>query len=304
LDISIEYCVLNTIKVFIELLNHFFSKMTQVNVRFLLFPSGKEFSRKFSIDTYFKDMNKIVFEEWPTYLQPIHSIEEIRMIHSGKIIEENKTVREVFNISVGDHEPSVTVHIAIKRKPIPVPSTQEAPKEQNMETEEDIHFHFCTVDEEEAGMMNSIFDRKKGEDGKISVEEAEKFLKIFWQWMRKNNIKGSNEEFPARELQSIKLNLIGSSERINCDQFRQIFYLFDNNSFSSQACPHGEKERVKVAVQHLHTSTRSDLPFATQVFENVFSSLDRDSDGILSCREVELLYYTYSTHIMCDQEAL
>jgi len=272
------------------------------NVRFLLFPSGKEFCKIFPVTSTFKEVKSSLFQEWPTNLQVLSCLEDLRLIHSGRIIEDEQTVKDVFKIREEDPNPSVTVHIAIKRSqpvhteptPVPAPTHSE---------EEDLHFHLCSVDEEEVSMLSAVFNKKKGRDSKIAFAEVERFIKTYWQWMKRNNYKGSNESFPDSELQRLKTKILGTADRLTDDQFRQFFYLFDNPCGNEATCPHGEKMRVKLATQILHQSIKPNSEFATEVFDNVFSAIDRDADGVLSCRELELLYYMYSTHMMNETEA-
>jgi len=273
------------------------------NVRFLLFPSGKEFNKAFPVTSTFKSVKNSLFQEWPQSFQPLNSVEDIRLIHSGKIIEDEQTVKDVFKIRDEDTNINVTVHIAIKRtQPAYVPP--EAPQETQSEEGEEIHFHFCSVDEEEASLLSTVFNKKKGQDSKIAFSEVEKFIKVYWTWMKRNNHKATDEQFPVNEMLSLKTKIVGDSDRLTDDQFRQFFYLFDNPFKSNESkCPHGEKMRVKIATHILHQSINPDSEFANDIFNDVFEAIDRDSDGVLSCSELELLYYMYSTRVMLTQEA-
>jgi len=272
------------------------------NIRFLIFPSGKEFSRTFTTSSTFQTVKNSLLREWPNDLQPPKCVEDLRLIHSGRVIEDEKTVKDVFKIRDNDPNPSVTVHITIKRTQpvyVPPPSTAEPPQTE----EEDCHFHLCSVDEEEVNMLSTVFDKKKGQDSKIPFSEVEKFIKMYWRWMKTNKHKGAEEPFPENELLSLKSKILGDSDRLTNDQFRQFFYLFDNPAGASeQSCPHGEKARVKMSTQMLHQSIKPDSEFATEVFNDVFEAIDRDADGILSCRELELLYYMYSTRMLAPTE--
>jgi hypothetical protein len=46
-------------------------------------------------------------------------------------------------------------------------------------------------------------------------------------------------------MMSVKKSVVGSRKRVSLIEFRQIFFLFDNNT-STQTCPHGATDRVKV----------------------------------------------------------
>jgi len=274
------------------------------NIRFLLFPSGKDFSKTFCVTSTFQSVKNSLFEEWPTHLQPLTSLDDLRLVHSGKMIEDEQTIKDVFKFRDDDPNPSATVHIAIKRPVTPVaPSVapQEAPADNPDDVE--IHYHFCCVDEEEVNMLTAIYNRKKGQDSKISFTEVEKFLRSYWQWMKRSNLKSNDDSFPDSELNSLRTKILGSSDRLTEDQFRQFFYLFDNHLGTETHCPHGEKMRAKMAAQTLHQSIKPGSEFPTDVFENVFEAIDRDADGVLTCKELELLYYTYSTRIMTETEA-
>jgi len=265
----------------------------QANVRFLLFPSGKEFTKTFPVITTFQRVKQTIFNDWPQHLPSVSSVEDIRLIHSGRIIEGQQTVQEVFKIT--ENDASITVHITIKRSSS---TPQLAPVEpSHTEEEEDLHFHFCGIDEEEVSMIAVVFDKKKGQDNKIAFSEVEKFLKSYWTWMKRNNHKDTHAEFPSDTLSTLRTKLIGQETRISKDQLRQFFYLFDNAA-PEQKCPHGEKLRVKFSTQQLHYTILPESEFASDVFDTVFNDVDKDADGILTCKELELLYYMYSTRIM------
>jgi len=274
------------------------------NIRFLLFPSAKEFTKTFPVTSTFETVKRSLFEEWPNHFQPITCVGDMRLIHSGKVIEDEQTVKDVFKIRDEDPSPSVTVHIAIKRsQPVPVATNpQPVPPEVPTDADEEVHYHCCAVDEQEVNMLSTVFNRKKGQDSKIPFAEVAKFFKEYFLWMKRNNYKGSEEKFPIAELMSLKTKILGTSDRLTDDQFRQFFYLFDNKSEEGVRCPHGEKMRVKLATQLIHQSIKPDSEFPTEVFENVFEAIDRDADGVLSCRELELLYYMYSTRMMTETE--
>jgi len=268
----------------------------QANIRFLLFPSGKEFTNTFPIEMTFQQVKSSLFNNWPQHLPTVSSVDELRLIHSGKIIDENQTVKEVFKITTEDNV-SITVHIAIKKIQIPS-SLPQADIIPQTEEEEDMHHHFCGIDEEEVNMISVIFEKKKGKDDKLLFTEVEKFLRTYWTWMKRNNFKDSNQEFPSSYFLSLKTELIGNNDRLTKDEFRQLFYLFDNAAPEQRKCPHGEKPRVRFATQQIHYSIAPDSEFVDSVFDHVFATVDRDSDGILSCRELELLYYMYSARMM------
>ncbi len=55
---------------------------------------------------------------------------------------------------------------------------------------------------------------------------------------------------------------------------------------------------LQFSTQQLHRAILPETDFAADVFDTVFNDVDRDADGVLSCQELELLYYMYSTRIM------
>jgi len=267
----------------------------QATVRFLLFPSGQEVTKVFPIETTFLVVKNTLCNEWPTNFPAMSTNDELRLIHSGKMIEEKQTVQEVFKITSQDNT-SVTVHIAIKKnttKPAPAPTQQPTPvaSECCNHSEEELHFHYCPINEEEVSMVARIFEKKKGTDGKMLFTEVEKFLKTYWNWMKRNNFKQATSAFPAQQLAELKQKLAGDSDRLTKDEFREFFYLFDNSDTPEQKCPHGEKLRVQFATRILHSSIDPETEFKADIFDCVFATVDRDADGILSCSELELLYY-------------
>jgi len=73
--------------------------------------------------------------------------------------------------------------------------------------------------------------------------------------------------------------------------------LFDNNS-SPESCPHGTKERVLRATEQLHRTISPTESIKNETFEQIFKRIDKDSDGVLSCRELELFYYLYTLEVI------
>jgi hypothetical protein len=49
--------------------------------------------------------------------------------------------------------------------------------------------------------------------------------------------------------------------------------------------------------EELHKSLHPDSQLNAGMFENVFRSVDADGDGVLTCQEMELLFYLYSIQI-------
>jgi len=118
---------------------------------------------------------------------------------------------------------------------------------------------------------------------------------------------------------------------IDFHQFLEIFFLFDNNT-PEHACPHGERQRVKRSTEELYksmvvmftsqasseqgSSSSSSLmeieisqnvrettmanEFPGCCFDELFSEIDSDGDSILSCQEVELLYYLFAASSYCS----
>jgi len=163
-----------------------------------------------------------------------------------------------------------------------------------------VHFHGCFFNEDEAQQVAIVFDKKKGADNMMEFTDVHMFLRHYWKWLGSNNHRGTDDKFPMDRLMSVKKQVVGSRKRVTLNEFRQIFFLFDNNS-PTHTCPHGAKDRVQRATEELHRSIEPDEVFQNEKFNRMFSTFDKDNDGSLSCSELELFYYMYTLETMQQQ---
>jgi len=179
-----------------------------------------------------------------------------------------------------------------------LPKQQNAAETEHTEEElsDSFHFHGCFFNQEELTEMTTIFNRKKGTDDKMSFSDVQSFLKVYWKWMERNKYH-EGQDFPTETLSEIKKKLLSGTERVSFEQFLEIFFLFDCRT-PEDVCPHGEKPRVHRATEELHKCITEDS-FQEETFEKIFGKMDTDSDGRLSCKEVELFFYLYCVELSC-----
>jgi len=276
-----------------------------ISVRFLVFPKGKEFTHCLHIDDRWEDVQKSVFQLWPKDMDSLTSAEELRFIYSGRVVCLQSTVFDVLKDCSKDT--IVTVHIVIKRNSSPISQLQDntltQTPNQNADStnEEDLsdsfHFHGCFFNEEEVTEMKTIFEKKKGTDDKMCFSAVQQFLKVYWTWMKRNKYLEEQKQFPTEIVSSIKQKVVGDKDKVSLEQFLQLFFLFDCRT-PEEICPHGEKLRVQRATAELHRCI-SEASFSEETFERIFRGVDRDSDGMLSCREMELFFYLYCVNFCC-----
>jgi len=291
--------------------------------KFIVFPTQQEFSRTLPLVTTFKDIRNIFVTEQPKELNGVQSVDQMRFIHSGQLITDNKTLADIHKNCKDKSQ--VTLHMVInKTTAVPQPvvlnnsplnndinninnssannnnnNTSTETQQAQMELEEwarSIHFHGCFFNEAEANQVQIVFEKKKGNDGLMEFTDVHMFLRSYWKWMTINRHRAESELFPMDHMMKVKKQVIQSRRRLSLAEFRQIFFLFDNNS-SEELCPHGNKERVKIATEKLHQSIDPNGSFIIDKFESLFRHLDKDSDETLSCRELELFYYLYTLEI-------
>lgn len=264
------------------------------------------------------ELKQLLQENWSKDSPPIVDLENLKLIHSGKVVEKHTTVADllastqdgvslvinVFNRSVSASR-SVPLPNPFSGKAapspdesLPKPSEEELKSNAPIEWGENIHFHGCFFNEEEAAQVKMVFDKKKSANGKISKREVEKFLRAYWNWMKHNpEYKGHDSEFPLAQFEEVYDRVaVDKEEFMTCNQFRSVFFLFDNNT-PDEKCPHGAKDRVKQASEQLQQAIAPNLEFPNTLFELLFAQIDRDSDGLLGCQEMELLYYLFSLEV-------
>jgi len=265
---------------------------TLVEIRFLVFPTGRSFHQNLDVALTWGQAKLLVFQKWNQEWGSADSSDSMKFIHAGRVLADNTKIEEVATIST---ESIVTVHVVVKKTQPQVTPTNAHVVEETATAQQDdiwdsnIHFHGCTFSEEEVSELRFVFSKRKGDDGKMTTTDVNKFLQHYWKWMKQQKYKDT-ENFPVDELQRIQRRILSPDEqRVTCDQFLQIFFLFDNHT-PDDCCPHGAKSRVERATQELHKCVKPDSQFASQIFDTVFRKIDADNDGTLSCKEVELFF--------------
>jgi len=276
-------------------------------IRFLLFPKGEQILKSFVPTTSFGEIKSKLLEEWPKDFDPITSIDDMKFIHSGRVIENTQVIQDTLKPS--NTADPVTVHLVLHRPsqssttPTPPSSTVEespisAPStpSTNDSAAPEIHFHGSMFSETDAERLRALFDTKKGDDNKIAFLDLYKFIRMYWNWTASNNLRDSNQQFPMTKLMNLKRSIIGTSDRVSCEQFVQIYFLFDAQS-NGQNCPDGSMSRVKMAVERLHQNMQPNTTFPEETFNQLFTSVDTNADGQLDCDQIDLLFYLYSLQV-------
>jgi len=272
-------------------------------VRFLVFPKGKNFVRNFIPTDNILIVKQTLFQNWPSEFDPLENANQLRLIFSGKELKDEEILEDILHLSQCNSP--VTIHLVVRRK-VSVPSLaplSQTESTSNPETEtglfdmgENIHFHGCCFDEEEAAQIKEVFQKKKGEDDKMAFTDAHIFLRSYWKWMATNNYHDHNKPFPIQHLMEVKKKVAPKQSRITCSEFRQIFFLFDNRT-PCQVCPHGNKSRIQQATEQLHKALQPNTDFASTLFDSLWSQFQKVQDDTLSCQDAELLFYLYSVEI-------
>jgi len=312
--------------------------MSDISVRFLLFPSQKELIRQINSSNTFGQIKIWLISHETQVLTDVME-SEMRFIYCGKVVNDSQTLEELRQMSKDKSQ--VTIHLVVRSRQTAQPQQSQsqgvrptslpidilhpiyfnttnnsnnsnnennhAETPQHSPTQEEIedwgrniHFHGCFFNEEEAHQVAVVFDKKKGADEMMDFTDVHMFLRHYWKWLGSNNHRAAIDKFPMDRMMSVKKSVVGSRKRVSLREFRQIFFLFDNNS-STDTCPHGSKERVKRATEELHRSIEPDEAFQNERFDHMFSLLDKDHDGSLSCCELELFYYMYTLETMAPQ---
>jgi len=280
------------------------NRMGTIAVRFLLFPNGQEYIFRSSDSTSFAEIKKQLLQEWPPNFGEIETVGQLKFIHSGKVIQDEQTLKDVFKPDNNGKNEPVTIHVFIRKPadttPSTTASTQNVTSTPNtsgdttgVHTTSDIHVHASLFGEEgEVAYLKQIFDKKKGDDGKIALVELYTFLKTYWHWLAETGHISANREFPSKRFFRLKKKYVGDGDRVTCEQFVTIYFLVDSKT-SRQQCPHGIKELVHRAAVELHRNLNPPCHWEQSRFETLFSRCDKDADGILSCRELDLFLYLY-----------
>jgi len=297
-------------------------------LRFLLFPGGQEFTVSVPVSNTFLQVKQRLIASWPSVVTHDFAISlpvQLRLIFSGKVLDDSTIVEDLLR-TCSDVSSPVTVHLVARAlteqeriihaeaNPDPHNNTEtktactcgreHATYNEDTEQEEwqpdwgkGIHFHGCTFNEEELSQLRTVFSKRADHTNTIAFTDVHAFLRSYWKWMRANKHKEEQEEFPMRVLMQVKHRVLGGSEqRASFDHFLRIFFLFDNNT-PADTCPHGEKPRVMRATEELHKSLKPSTNFDQAMFDNVFTSIDGDKDNVLTCQELELLFYVYSARL-------
>lgn len=159
------------------------------------------------------------------------------------------------------------------------------------------HFHAVTVSERELMEFRMIFDRKKGPDGRVAIEQARAVLQSYWKFIHREGFEATPRPFPAHRLDEL-CRKINATSGLTLDQFLVVFYLFDNAA-AEEPCIHGERERVRVACSQLHSVLAPSHDFYHERYEEIFALVCGDENQAqLTCKEMELLYYMYSCYAL------
>ncbi|KAN0008650.1 hypothetical protein ACTFIU_009377 [Dictyostelium citrinum] len=150
----------------------------------------------------------------------------------------------------------------------------------------------------------------------------------------------SNRNFPTEKLSLIlrnvlKLPSLNAETNINREQFRIIFYLFTSNS-ETTICPNGTYNIILKMIEQYHptiieeyteknnnnnsnsnNNNNSNIPFNINEFDKIFklvlsiqpqtvstsnTNLSENNQPLLSCKNIELLFYLYTASIVLTKK--
>jgi len=287
-------------------------------VRFLVFPSGVQFTSEVLPSSSVIQVKQTILQHWPSTLEPLESETQLRLIYSGHELQDSQILSDVLQLdnssekttNSNNNESNVhTVHVVVRKSHNSTSErvnnnnksqTQTTQDDSTMEVPMDWHIHGCTFNEEETDQLGIVFQRKKGADNKMPWNEVSKVLHDYWKWSVVNKFHDPNLKFPTQEMINIRTTVLQEEDRATLEQFLSIFFLFDNHTPES-VCPHGNKNRVMRDTEELHKALMgTDHDFDQQIFEHVFQKIDRDSDGVLNCKELELFFYMYSVNVSAN----
>ena len=185
-----------------------------------------------------------------------------------------------------------------------VPSTEDKAQsdpaidgDEEEEEEAPVHFHAVTVSEKELSQFRQIFDRKKGSNGRVALNTVRAVLLSYWSFIHREGFEPDRKAFPEQRLSQL-VQKLQSNDGLSLDEFLVVFYLFDNEA-AEEPCIHGEQERVRVACAQLHSVIQGSHEFYHEKFEDLFGLVCSDENQKqLTCKEMELLYYMYSCHVL------
>jgi len=270
---------------------------TEMNIRFLTL-NGQQSVFSFSKDSDFSAIKKQLLDHWPTEFEdPPTDGSNIKFIFAGRFLKDSDTLQGL-NIT-----PNSTVHLAISRPQSQPPEQTTAASQPGLD---EYHLHWCVFDEQEAEDITKVFERKKRVNGrdKITFTQMKQFLHDYWGYIKRTQLVDNVAPFPEERLVTLwqKVSRGSTTDDVSFDQFRIVFFLFCNTPAPDTPCPHGQKERVRAATEQLHRPSTPEAvaptPFQNDIFEKLFSEVDYDSDGVLTCAESELLFYLYSSELL------
>jgi len=286
----------------------------------LVFPSGVQFTSEVLPSSSVLQVKQTIVQHWPSTLEPLESGTLLRLIYSGHELQDSQVLSDALQLdnssekttNSNNNESNIhTVHVVVRKSHNSASErannnndqTQTIQEDSSMDVPTDWHVHGCTFNEEEADQLGIVFQRKKGADNKMPWNEISKVLNDYWKWSIVNKFHDPNLKFPTQEMIQIRNTVLQEEDRATLEQFLSIFFLFDNHTPES-ICPHGNKNRVMRATEELHKALMgTDHAFDHQTFEQVFQRIDRDSDGVLNCKELELFFYIYSVNVSANSSS-
>jgi hypothetical protein len=245
----------------------------------------------------FKKVKEQLLAEWPADFPVASSIDDLTCIFAGQRVADEQSLSDLKIKALKDD--FITVHLLVRAPRIhtPPPSSPPEPPEPVQGGEEDlidtnIHLHGCSVSEEEVVQLRQVFEKKKDHNGKMPFAKVEQFLRVYWKYMQRKSHIDRNTPFPSDMLLDCKQKA-KCDDGVTLDQFLSVFFLFDNKA-PHAACPHGHKDRVCQATREMHKALCPGTDFDSELFQSLFSAVDQDGDSVLTCQQVDLLYYLYS----------
>jgi len=182
----------------------------------LLTPTNKECFRTLPLSSSIAFLKAQLLANWPAEFENYPSKGILRLIYSGKILEDHLTLEECkFS---PHHQATIHVVSSSPQNPInhPKPSeTTPLPAENQNQNpnipEGEGHFHACVFNEKEYSEISRIFQSKTDSDGLLPYSELMKFLDKYWWYLRHEHFIPEETPFPVQKLENIWKKICNSA---------------------------------------------------------------------------------------------
>jgi len=100
---------------------------TKVRFLFVANPDIKTYTRDFRVDTLVSQVKEALFADWPNGVAKGQNAQELRLIHSGQKLDDNKRLNEYREMTP---ESSPVIHVALTISTLNDPTGTNAQKKE------------------------------------------------------------------------------------------------------------------------------------------------------------------------------